>query len=79
MQVYGIDAVVRILSHFIFIFLAFRAINAINLETWFKKEFQNSSAIRLFLTFLSIAIGFSVSSFFLEFLNLTRNLLISFQ
>lgn len=79
MQLYGINALVQIISHFVFIFIAFRAVNALNLQTFFKNEYQNTVAIRLFLTLLAIVLGYTASSFFMEFMTLCRNLFVSFS
>ncbi|MEG2643680.1 MAG: DUF1146 family protein, partial [Enterococcus sp.] len=55
MQVYGIDAIVRIVSHFSFIYLAFWALRSLRVDTLFRplKETQ----IRIAITMLAIAIG----------------------
>ena len=57
MQVYGIDAIVRIVSHFSFIYLAFWALRSLRIENLFKafKETQ----VRLAILMLAIAIGFT--------------------
>lgn len=76
MQVYGIDAVLRIVSHFAFIWLAFRALGSIRTDTFFKA--YHNSQIRILFVFLSIMIGYLVSSFFLELIALCKNIFVSF-
>lgn len=64
MQVFGIDAIVRIVSHFSFIYLAFWSLRSLRIENLFKsfKETQ----VRLAILMLAIALGFACSTFFLE-------------
>ncbi|MDR1567991.1 MAG: DUF1146 family protein [Streptococcaceae bacterium] len=78
MYMYGINALMQIWAHLIFIFLAFRGLQSLNLETFFKREYQNTPLIRLTLLLISIALGYTVSSFFMEFIQLCRNLFQSF-
>lgn len=37
MQTYGVDAVVRILSHFVFIYVSFWALQSVRIDQFFKK------------------------------------------
>lgn len=77
MQVYGIDAIVRIVSHFSFIYLAFWALRSLRIENLFKafKETQ----VRLAILMLAIAIGFTYSTFFLEIILLCKNIFLTFN
>lgn len=61
-----------ILSHMLFIFLAFWAMKAMRIEKWIRKNHEQEARILYF--FLSIALGYTVSSFFLEFIEISRNL-----
>ncbi len=72
MQVFGIDVIIRITSHFIFIYLTFWALGSIRLETFFKAN--QVAQIRMVLALVSTAIGYIVSSFFLELIILCKNL-----
>lgn len=72
MQVYGIDAIVRIVSHILFIYLSFWSLNAIRLETFFKTA--KTPQIRTLLVLLAIALGYTASNFFLEIIILSKNL-----
>ncbi len=74
MQVYGIDAVLRIVSHLAFIYLAFWSLRSLRIETFSdqciirKLEWQS-----YFFNFL----GYTASNFFLEVIALCRNLFVS--
>lgn len=76
MQYFGIDAVIRIVCHMMFIYVSFWAMQSIRIEQFFK--IHQTSQVRLLLVFFSIVIGYTVSSFFLEFIALCRNLFIVF-
>lgn len=76
MQILWIDAVLRLLSHFAFIYLAFWSLGSLRLENLFKS--LHTTQIRMLIAFLAIAIGFTVSSFFLELITLVKNLFLTF-
>ena len=61
-----------IISHMLFIFLSFWAMKAMRIEKWIRMN--PVSEARLLYFFLSIALGYTVSSFFLEFVEMSRNL-----
>ena len=67
MQYYGVDAIVRIVSHLMFIYISFWALQSLRIEQFF---------IRMLMVFFAIAIGYTVSSFALELIALCRNLFI---
>lgn len=77
MQVFGIDAIVRIVSHFSFIYLAFWSLRSLRVENLFKsfKETQ----VRLAILMLAIALGFACSTFFLEIILLCKNIFLTFS
>jgi uncharacterized integral membrane protein (TIGR02327 family) len=72
MQVYGFDAVIRIVSHFVFIYIAFTGLGALRIDQLFKS--LHTTQIRLILMLVAIAIGYTASTFFLELIVLGRNL-----
>lgn len=72
---YGIDAVVRIFSHFAFIYLTFWTLQSLRVDNLFKKGQQYYKQIRLMYLLFSIFIGYTVSNFFMEVMFLTRDLL----
>lgn len=65
-------ALLEIISHMVFIFLSFWALKAVRIETWIRKN--HVSEARMLYFFLAIALGYTVSSFFLDFVNVSRNL-----
>ncbi|MEG0254489.1 MAG: DUF1146 family protein [Vagococcus sp.] len=73
-KLYGIDAIVRIFSHFAFIYLTFWALQSLRVENLFKKGQQYYKQIRLIYVLFSIFIGYTVSNFFMEVMFLTRDL-----
>lgn len=76
MQFFGIDAMLRIVSHLLFIYLSFWALQSLKLEHFFKN--YRPAQVRLTIIFLSIVMGYMVSSFVLEIVALCRNLFIPF-
>ncbi|KAF1295753.1 hypothetical protein BAU15_04245 [Enterococcus sp. JM4C] len=72
MQVYGVDAIVRIASHLTFIYLTFWALRSLRVETLFKVTMP--AQVRMAIVLFSIVLGYTASSFFLEFIALCRNL-----
>jgi uncharacterized integral membrane protein (TIGR02327 family) len=75
MQFFGVDAIIRIISHLMFIYISFWALQSLRIEQFFKAQY--TSQIRLLLVFFTIALGFTVSSFTLEFIALCRNLFLT--
>ncbi len=74
MQVYGVDAAVRIASHLAFTYLFFWSLQSFRTDSLFKKNHQ--SQIRMFYVLFSFAIGYLISSCFLEILSLFRHLIL---
>lgn len=75
MQVYGIDAIIRIVSHLAFIYLAFWALQCVRIDAFFKA--LRTTQIRMVMVFLAIALGYTASTFFLELIALCRNLFLT--
>lgn len=77
MQVYGIDAIIRIVSHFSFIYLAFWSLRSLRVENFFQafKEPQ----VRIAIVMLAIVLGYTCSSFFLEIIALCKNIFLTFS
>ncbi|MFS1517045.1 DUF1146 family protein [Bacillus sp. SCS-151] len=63
---YGIDAFVSILSHLIFITITWWALQSLNFEKLFKKN-RVFQARTLFIL-ITIALGSTISNFFLDYL-----------
>ncbi|EOL42183.1 DUF1146 family protein [Enterococcus phoeniculicola] len=72
MQVYGVDAIVRIISHLTFIYLAFWSLRSLRVETFFKVMMPTQ--VRMAIVLFSIFLGYTASNFFLEIIALCRNL-----
>ncbi|RPF54115.1 DUF1146 family protein [Aquisalibacillus elongatus] len=68
----AIDAIVFMLMHIIFIILAWKALEAVQLERIFKKNKIVES--RIFYLMLSIMLGSTVSNFFIDFIKWSRQL-----
>ena len=75
MQVYGIDAIIRIVSHLAFIYLAFWSLRSLRIETFFRA--MHNTQIRMTIVLFSIFLGYTASNFFLEIIALCRNLFVS--
>lgn len=76
MNFIGIQALISLISHIIFTLLTFWGLKGLMIEKWIKKN--HVSQARLLYLFLSIAIGYLVSSFFIEFILMSRNLVFLF-
>ena len=75
MQIYGLEAIIRVISHFFFINLAFWSVQSLNYEKWFKKA--PIGQIRAFLLLLSIVLGFITSQAMWEIFGLFTNFVYS--
>ncbi|MBM6614414.1 DUF1146 domain-containing protein [Desemzia sp. RIT804] len=73
MNFIGIQAAGTLISHIIFILLTFWALQAVRVEKIIRK-YHVSQAKVLYLL-VSIAIGYLVSTFFIEFILSSQNLL----
>ncbi|WP_078378637.1 DUF1146 family protein [Sutcliffiella halmapala] len=69
---FGVQALVSILSHLLFISITWWALQCINYEQWMKPN--RVVQMRLLLILVTIAIGASVSNFFLDYLFLSQRL-----
>lgn len=74
-QIYGVEALIRVVCHSCFIYSAFWAVQSLDYERLFKRT--NPGQIRLFLMLLAMAIGYTVSSMVLEFFTLLSNFVFS--
>lgn len=75
MQVYGIDSIIRIVSHLAFIYLAFWSLRSLRVDAFFRS--MHTTQIRMAIVLFSIFLGYTASSFFLEIIALCRNLFVS--
>lgn len=72
----GIQSLIVLVSHVFFIGMTFWALQALRTDTWIRKYHIHQA--RLLYIFVSIAIGYSVSSFFIEFILASQNLIFLF-
>lgn len=70
-------ALISIFSHIMFIYLTWKVVTAIRIETIFKKG--RSAEARVFLLFITIVIGTGVSRFFLDILQWSGDLIYIFS
>ncbi|WP_073686532.1 MULTISPECIES: DUF1146 family protein [Streptococcus] len=70
-----LNDMVPLASHLVFIGLTYQMVNTLfDWEKITKNVIVNTGKLRLFLLFISIAIGFLVSSFFIYVLTLCQSL-----
>lgn len=69
-------ALVGIFSHFLFIYLTWRALVAVNIEPIIRKGKVTEARILLF--FVAVVIGSGVSRFFLEIIQWSNDLILLF-
>lgn len=68
----GVQSLISILSHLLFISITWWALQAIHYEKWMKPN--RVIQMRLLLILVTIAIGSAVSNFFLDYLFLSQRL-----
>jgi len=72
MEEIGYQSLTNMLSHIVFIIITWRLLQAVNLDGIIKKG--RVFEARLLMMFLTIAIGTTVSRFFLDYLQWSQNL-----
>jgi len=73
----GIDALLTIFSHFVFIIIAFRALQALRFDKLLKPNHVRESQVLLVL--FAVALGFMTSQFFLSLVTAAKNLAYLFK
>ncbi|WP_179395201.1 DUF1146 family protein [Lacticaseibacillus absianus] len=68
----GLSAVLTIISHVLFILVSFRLLSALRFDKLLRPNHVGAS--RLLMLFIAIALGYTVSEFFLSFLTASGNL-----
>ncbi|WP_239584282.1 DUF1146 family protein [Aquibacillus albus] len=76
MQTMGQQALFGMISHIIFIIITWQVVQAVNIDPLLRKG--RVFEARVFMIFLTIAIGTTVSNFFLDFLNWSQQLIFLF-
>ncbi|WP_281164706.1 DUF1146 family protein [Liquorilactobacillus sicerae] len=72
MKIYGINALLNLISNFLFIFIAFAALQSLRLDRYIAPSKQKN--FKWLLVLIAVAIGYQCSSFFLDFINNVKNL-----
>lgn len=72
MNVIGIQSLFQLISHMFFIFMTFWAMQGLRTDQWLKKHHVSQG--KFLYLFAAIAIGYTVSSFFLDFILASQNL-----
>lgn len=76
MQQIGWQSLIQIISHFIFIFLTFWSMDSLYIEKWIRKGYETQA--RLLYIIIAIVMGYTVSSFVLEIILSSQNLMLIF-
>ncbi|MBP2622599.1 hypothetical protein C4K46_01445 [Streptococcus oricebi] len=70
-----VQAIFSLSSHFIFAFVSFQLLyKVVDWGRFFKVRADNERAIRLLIIFLSLALGYLVSLFFISIFEVSRSL-----
>lgn len=72
MEYIRVQSLITLFSHLFFIGLSYWAVQSVRTEHLFKKN--ASQQVRIFLLLLAVGIGYTVSSFFIEFMTYSQNL-----
>lgn len=72
-QMFGLEALITVMSHLIFIITAWRCMVALRFDRILKPNHVRESQLLLF--FVAVALGYLVSSCFLSLVQATRNLI----
>lgn len=73
MTYFGIQSLLALICHTFFVCMTFWAMKSLRTDTWIKKH--HIPQARVLYIFLSIAIGYTVSSFFIEFIASSQSLM----
>lgn len=77
MEFIRLQSLLRLISHVFFIGLSFWALQGLRIDEMFKKN--RVQQIRMLYLIVSIALGFTISDFFLDFITHSQNLIYFFQ
>ncbi|WP_125605160.1 DUF1146 family protein [Lapidilactobacillus bayanensis] len=72
----NLQALFTILSHLVFVYLAYSALSVVRFDVFFHAHQENKS--RILKIFLAIALGYAVSSFLLSVITNLQNVLFSY-
>lgn len=77
MNFIGVHSFLQLVSHMFFVLMTFWALKGFRTDLWLKKN--HISQGRLLYLFVSISIGYTVSSFVMEFILSSQNLFYLFD
>lgn len=72
MNTVGIQSLITLMSHLMFIGVAFWAIQGLRIDRFFPQS--NQQRIKVLIVMLAILLGYTSSAFFLNFMDNIRNL-----
>ncbi|AUI70948.1 DUF1146 family protein [Companilactobacillus alimentarius] len=73
----GINAIITLVSHIIFIWISFNILQVVDWKKIYNKT--NPKMLQLLVAFISIALGYTVSSFFMSIFSLSQNIVLLFK
>ncbi|WP_057881758.1 DUF1146 family protein [Companilactobacillus kimchiensis] len=73
----GMNAIITLISHVIFIWISFNALQAVDWKKIYNKS--NPKMLQLLVAFIAIALGYTVSSFFMSIFSLSQNIALLFK
>ena len=77
MEFIRIQSLITLKSHIFFVGVSFWSLQSLRMDQFFKK--YRTQEIRALYILVSIVLGYNLSSFFLEFLTYSQNLIYFFQ
>ncbi|HLR89263.1 MAG TPA: DUF1146 family protein [Atopostipes sp.] len=77
MEFIRVQSLITLFSHLFFIALSYWAVQSIRTDHLFKKNAPQR--LRIFYVLFAVAIGYTVSNFFLDFMTYSQNLLTFLQ
>ncbi|KHE68449.1 DUF1146 family protein [Halobacillus sp. BBL2006] len=75
-QYFAEEAILSMTSHLIFIVITWRVLQSVNFDAFFRKN--RVFEARILLIFITIALGTTVSNFFLDFIEWSNSLIYLF-
>ena len=77
MEFIRIQSLITLISHIFFVGVSFWSLQSLRMDQFLKK--YRTQEIRALYILVSIVLGYNLSSFFLEFLTYSQNLIYFFQ
>jgi len=73
----GINAIITLISHIVFIWISFNVLQVVDWKKLYNKT--NPKMLQLLVAFIAIALGYTVSSFFMSIFSLAQNITLLFK